>query len=106
MIKQYLQIKSQYPDSILFFRMGDFYEMFFEDARVGSRELDIALTSRDKAKKIASLCAGSLISRPRPTSPNSYRRAIRLPFVTRSKTQDLPRESSREKWSEFLLRVW
>jgi DNA mismatch repair protein MutS len=51
MIKQYLQIKSQYPDAILFFRMGDFYEMFFEDARLGSRELDIALTSRDKGQK-------------------------------------------------------
>ena len=51
MIKQYLQIKSQYPDAILFFRMGDFYEMFFEDARVGSRELDIALTARDKGQK-------------------------------------------------------
>jgi DNA mismatch repair protein MutS len=51
MIKQYLQIKSQYPDAILFFRMGDFYEMFFEDAHIGSRELDIALTSRDKGKK-------------------------------------------------------
>ena len=51
MIKQYLQIKSQYPDSILFFRMGDFYEMFFEDAKVASKELDIALTSRDKGQK-------------------------------------------------------
>ncbi|MFB3887169.1 MAG: DNA mismatch repair protein MutS [Thermodesulfobacteriota bacterium] len=51
MIKQYLQIKSQYPDSILFFRMGDFYEMFFEDAEVGSKELDIALTSRNKGQK-------------------------------------------------------
>jgi DNA mismatch repair protein MutS len=51
MIKQYLQIKSQHPDAILFFRMGDFYEMFFEDAYVGSRELDIALTSRDKGQK-------------------------------------------------------
>ncbi len=50
MIKQYLQIKSQYPDSLLFFRMGDFYEMFFEDAQVGSKELDIALTSRNKDK--------------------------------------------------------
>jgi len=50
-IKQYLQIKSQYPDSILFFRMGDFYEMFFEDARVGSKELDIALTSRNKGQQ-------------------------------------------------------
>jgi len=51
MIKQYLQIKSQYPDAILFFRMGDFYEMFFEDAHIGSKELDIALTSRDKGQK-------------------------------------------------------
>ena len=51
MIKQYLQIKSQYPDSLLFFRMGDFYEMFFEDAQIASKELDIALTSRDKGKK-------------------------------------------------------
>lgn len=51
MIKQYLQIKSQHPDAILFFRMGDFYEMFFEDARVASQELDIALTSRNKGQK-------------------------------------------------------
>ncbi|MGQ9645287.1 MAG: DNA mismatch repair protein MutS [Thermodesulfobacteriota bacterium] len=51
MIKQYLEIKSRYPDAILFFRMGDFYEMFFEDAQVASNELDIALTSRDKGKK-------------------------------------------------------
>ncbi len=51
MIKQYLHIKSQYPDSILFFRMGDFYEMFFEDAQVASKELEIALTSRDKGQK-------------------------------------------------------
>ncbi len=47
-IQQYLQIKAQYPDCILFFRMGDFYEMFFEDAVVASKELDIVLTSRGK----------------------------------------------------------
>jgi len=50
-IRQYLQIKSQYPDAILFFRMGDFYEMFFEDAEVASKELEITLTSRDKGHK-------------------------------------------------------
>ena len=48
MIKQYLDIKSKHPDSILFFRMGDFYEMFYEDAKKASRILDIALTSRNK----------------------------------------------------------
>ena len=47
MIKQYLSIKEQYPDTILFYRMGDFYEMFFEDAEEGSRLLGITLTSRN-----------------------------------------------------------
>src|SRR5512136_602846 len=48
MMRQYLEIKADYPDTILFFRMGDFYEMFFEDAVKASRILDIALTSRGK----------------------------------------------------------
>jgi DNA mismatch repair protein MutS len=46
MLKQYLGIKNEYPDAILFFRMGDFYEMFFEDAEIASRILGITLTSR------------------------------------------------------------
>jgi DNA mismatch repair protein MutS len=48
MLDQYLAIKAEYPDAILFFRMGDFFEMFFDDAKVASRILDIALTSRNK----------------------------------------------------------
>ncbi len=48
MFQQYLSIKQNYPDAILFFRMGDFYEMFFEDAKTASRVLEIALTSRNK----------------------------------------------------------
>ena len=47
MIKQYLTIKADYPDAFLFFRLGDFYEMFFEDAINASGELEITLTSRD-----------------------------------------------------------
>jgi len=47
-MKQYLDIKEQYPDCILFFRMGDFYEMFFEDAEIASKVLEITLTSRNK----------------------------------------------------------
>ncbi|MGM0425065.1 MAG: DNA mismatch repair protein MutS [Thermodesulfobacteriota bacterium] len=46
MLKQYLGIKEAYPDALLFFRMGDFYELFFQDAEVTARELQIALTSR------------------------------------------------------------
>ncbi|MCU0538670.1 MAG: DNA mismatch repair protein MutS [Desulfobacterales bacterium] len=48
MLRQYLQIKGDYPDAILFYRMGDFYEMFFEDAETAARVLDITLTSRNK----------------------------------------------------------
>jgi DNA mismatch repair protein MutS len=48
MLRQYLEIKKQYPGTILFFRLGDFYEMFNEDALTGSRELEITLTARQK----------------------------------------------------------
>lgn len=48
MMRQYLEIKSQYPDAILFFRLGDFYEMFLDDAVKASGILDIALTSRNR----------------------------------------------------------
>ena len=49
-LKQYLKLKEKYRDSILMFRMGDFYEMFFEDAEIASRELEIALTARSFGK--------------------------------------------------------
>ena len=48
LIAQYLSVKQKVPDAILFFRLGDFYEMLFEDAEVGARVLDIQLTSRSK----------------------------------------------------------
>jgi len=47
MMRQYLTIKESYPDALVFFRLGDFYEMFFNDALVASRELEIVLTKRD-----------------------------------------------------------
>lgn len=50
MMKQYFQIKDKYKDCILFYRMGDFYEMFYEDAEIASAVLDIVLTSRGKNK--------------------------------------------------------
>ena len=47
MMQQYLQIHDQYPDCLLLFRLGDFYELFFEDAKTASRELELTLTGRD-----------------------------------------------------------
>ncbi|MFH1131197.1 MAG: DNA mismatch repair protein MutS [Pseudomonadota bacterium] len=51
LMRQYLEIKARYPDAILFFQLGDFYEMFFEDAVVASSALELILTSRDKNKE-------------------------------------------------------
>lgn len=48
MFEQYLRIKAEHPDALLFYRMGDFYELFFDDARTAARELRIALTSRSR----------------------------------------------------------
>lgn len=47
MMKQYLEIKDKYPDTLIFYRLGDFYEMFFEDAVIGNRELGLTLTGRN-----------------------------------------------------------
>ena len=47
MMKQYFEIKDQYKDCILFYRLGDFYEMFYEDAKIASKELEITLTGKN-----------------------------------------------------------
>lgn len=47
MMQQYLEVKEQYPDALIFYRLGDFYEMFFEDAKKASKELELTLTGRD-----------------------------------------------------------
>ncbi len=51
-MRQYRAAKQEYPDALLLFRMGDFYELFFEDAVVASRELQLTLTARDKARSV------------------------------------------------------
>ncbi|HBI29932.1 MAG TPA: DNA mismatch repair protein MutS, partial [Deltaproteobacteria bacterium] len=53
MMRQFNAVKREHPDKLVFFRMGDFYEMFGEDAVVGARVLQIALTSRDKRSEHA-----------------------------------------------------
>ena len=49
MLAQYMEIKKAHPDCLLFFRLGDFYELFFKDAHIASKALDITLTRRGKA---------------------------------------------------------
>ncbi len=56
MVRQYQELKSQHPGTLLFFRLGDFYELFFDDAVVGARELQITLTARQKERDPIPMC--------------------------------------------------
>jgi DNA mismatch repair protein MutS len=49
MMKQYLSLKAEHPNDLVFYRMGDFYELFFDDAKKASQILDVTLTARGKA---------------------------------------------------------
>ena len=51
LMQQYKEIKTEYPDAIMFCRVGDFYETYYEDAEISSRTLDITLTARDKTSE-------------------------------------------------------
>lgn len=80
MMKHYLEMKEKYPDTILFYRLGDFYEMFFEDAEIVSKELELTLTGKDCGlERRAPMCgiphhaASNYISR---LISNGYRVAI------------------------------
>ena len=56
MIRQYQDIKSRCRDAILFFRLGDFYEMFYDDAKIASKELELTLTGRGEGEKRMPMC--------------------------------------------------
>ena len=56
MYRQYMEIKQEYPDTLLFYRMGDFYELFFDDAEVAARELQLTLTSRSRDEGGVPMC--------------------------------------------------
>src|SRR5512132_984566 len=56
MMRQYLETKARYPDALLFFRLGDFYELFYEDALAASQALQITLTARAKGDDKVPMC--------------------------------------------------
>lgn len=73
MMKHYLEVKEEYKDCIIFYRLGDFYEMFFDDALIASRELEITLTGRDCGmEERAPMCRSSF-----PCSRKLYSKANR-----------------------------
>lgn len=76
MMKQYVEAKAKYPDALLFFRMGDFYEMFFEDAELGGQHLELTVTSRDKESSVPAPMSGF----PHHQLPSYLSRALAAGF--------------------------
>ena len=82
MMQQYFDIKKQHPDKILFFRLGDFYEMFYDDAILASKELELTLTGRDCGQEERAPMCGV----PFHSYENSLPKVIRSPSVNRWRT--------------------
>src|SRR5579863_1405723 len=76
LMRQYAAIKKEHPQALLFFRLGDFYELFFDDAKLAAKELEITLTSRNKEKGVAVPMCGV----PYHSADNYIARLIRKGF--------------------------
>lgn len=93
MFRQYLEVKRQYPDALLFYRMGDFYELFFEDAGIAARELQLALTSRNRGDDNPIPMCGVPGGPWKPTPPSLSTRATASPSATRPRIPVTRRDS-------------
>ena len=91
MMQQYLSIKADYPDMLLFYRMGDFYELFFDDAKRAAELLDITLTARGKSAGNPSRWRVSRTTQPKVISRNSSVAASPWPSANRSVTRRQPK---------------
>jgi DNA mismatch repair protein MutS len=91
-MRQYLEIKEQHPDCILFFRMGDFYETFYDDAKICSRICGLALTSRNKGDNPVPL-AGVPYHAVESYLKKMLLAGYKAPYASRSKTPE-----SRRAW--------
>jgi DNA mismatch repair protein MutS len=92
MVRQYQELKSQHPGTLLFFRLGDFYELFFDDAVIGARELQITLTARHKERGDAIPMCGV----PHHSAANYIAKLVRKGYRVAicEQTEDLPKPKS------------
>jgi DNA mismatch repair protein MutS len=99
MMRQYYRIKERYKDALLFFRVGDFYELFDEDAKIASQELGIVLTSRDKKHPMAGVPHHAVFPYIKRLIEKGYKVAICEQVEDPSKAKGLVRRV-------FLLRIY
>ncbi len=91
MMQQYFEIKKQHPDKLLFFRLGDFYEMFYDDAIVASKELELTLTGRDCGQAERAPMCGVPFHSYESYVAKLMKRAIKWPSASRWKTRRWPK---------------
>ncbi len=96
---QFLAAKAGQPDAILFFRMGDFYELFFEDAETAAGALGIALTKRGKHQGRDIPMAGVPVHAMEGYLARLIRMGTRWPFASSWKTRQRPRSAAPRPWS-------
>lgn len=98
MMQQYLKLKAQHPDILLFYRMGDFYELFYDDAKRASQLLDISLTKRGASAGEPIPMAGIPHHAVENYLAKLVNQASRWPFASRLATRPPPRDRSSVKW--------
>lgn len=92
MMQHYLKTHEEYKDCILFYRLGDFYEMFFDDAKVVSKELELTLTGKSCGTEERAPMCGIPYHAAETYLTRLVKKVIRLLSVSRWKTRSLPRE--------------
>ena len=99
MMQQYLRIKAEHPDTLLFYRMGDFYELFFDDARRAATLLDITLTARGQSAGAAHPDGGRAVSQRRRLSREARAQGrVASRSASRSAIRRSPRARSSARW--------
>ena len=98
MMQQYFRIKAEHPDTLVFYRMGDFYELFYDDAKKAAQLLNITLTSRGSSNGEPIPMAGIPHHRQKITLPKFYALANRSRYVNKSAIQPPAKVPSNAKW--------
>jgi DNA mismatch repair protein MutS len=98
MMQQYLRIKAEFPDTLVFYRMGDFYELFYDDARKANRLLDITLTTRGQSAGEPVVMAGVPVHSVESYLARLIKLGERWPSPSRWATWPPPRGRSNARW--------
>ncbi|BBU59202.1 hypothetical protein KU6B_54670 [Mameliella alba] len=106
MMAQYLEIKANHPDALLFYRMGDFYELFFDDAVAASAALDIALTKRGKHAGDDIPMCGVPVHAAEGYLLTLIRKGFRVAVGEQMETPKRPRNAARNPWSNATWCGW